>query len=416
MLTMAQRIPKKVQATSLVPVLPLVPEALPSLEEEKGKYISLELKNRADDRAKSAATYKKYIRKFEEGTPQEWIDLLKDLQEVWRQNSITTGQDRVANIRALVRGESLVSFETALEDARKDEEGNEKEVDVEIVQVALNAVTASVFPHRALEIQKLWMQRGLRKPFNLSTRKTIAALTRINNNLPFFPGASENDKFSDVQLIGILEWALPQAWRTKFDLDGYVPTLFSKSKLIEACEAIERNQSLPKDKIPAKKNPSENGTKNKDNKNTKEKKFNCSVHGKNATHNTEQCFTLQNKKKKEENVAKEKSKTFSSKTFCKEINLLSQKKGSSKQKVLDLYAAAIKREQKKLSQQKKRKEKEVESSDSDSDMSVHMTEKVPTKKKVKFSQQEQTDEEKAFLKKIREMDEEESQEVDQESN
>ena len=69
MLTMAQRIPKKVQATSLVPVLPLVPEALPSLEEEKGKYISLELKNRADDRAKSAATYKKYIRKFEKGTP-----------------------------------------------------------------------------------------------------------------------------------------------------------------------------------------------------------------------------------------------------------------------------------------------------------------------------------------------------------
>lgn len=245
----------------------------------------------------------------------------------------------------------------------------------------------------------------------------MAALTRINNNLPFFSGASENDKFSDVQLIGILEWALPQAWRTKFDLDGYVPTLFSKSRLIEACEAIERNQNIPKDKAPAKKNPSENGNK-KDNKNsnTKEKKFTCSVHGKNATHNTEQCFTLQNKKKKEETVAKEKSKTFSSKTFHKELNLLSQKKGSSKEKVLDLYLAAIKREQKKLSQHKKRKEKEVESSDSDSDISVHMAEKVPAKKKVKFLQQEQTDEEKAFLKKIREMDEEETQEAEEENN
>ena len=37
---------------------------------------------------------------------------------------------------------------------------------------------------------------------------------------------------------------MPHAWRTKFDLDGYVPADHSKTRLIEACEAIERNELL----------------------------------------------------------------------------------------------------------------------------------------------------------------------------
>ena len=33
-------------------------------------------------------------------------------------------------------------------------------------------------------------------------------------------------------------------WRAKFDLDGYIPTLHSKTRLIEDCEAIEMNGLL----------------------------------------------------------------------------------------------------------------------------------------------------------------------------
>jgi hypothetical protein len=39
-----------------------------------------------------------------------------------------------------------------------------------------------------------------------------------------------------------LEWSLPATWRAKFDLDSYIPTLHSRSKLIEACNAIERSE------------------------------------------------------------------------------------------------------------------------------------------------------------------------------
>jgi hypothetical protein len=27
--------------------------------------------------------YKKYVQKFGEGSPQEWIDMLNDLEEIW---------------------------------------------------------------------------------------------------------------------------------------------------------------------------------------------------------------------------------------------------------------------------------------------------------------------------------------------
>jgi hypothetical protein len=88
------------------------------------------------------------------------------------------------------------------------------------------------------------------------------AITRINNALPLFPGGTNTPKFSDAEVVGLLEWCLPPSWRTKFDLDSYVPTLDSKAKLIESCEAIERNQedasnakATHKDKNRKPKNP-----------------------------------------------------------------------------------------------------------------------------------------------------------------
>jgi hypothetical protein len=54
--------------------------------------------------------------------------------------------------------------------------------------------------------------------------------------------ATEASKFSEIELIGLLEWSLPATWRAKFDLDSYNPTLHTRAKLIEACEAIEQSE------------------------------------------------------------------------------------------------------------------------------------------------------------------------------
>ena len=59
---------RTLKPSPLQPILALVPEVLPTKEEEKNKFLSFELKTRAGQPAGST-TYKKYIRVFEEGTP-----------------------------------------------------------------------------------------------------------------------------------------------------------------------------------------------------------------------------------------------------------------------------------------------------------------------------------------------------------
>ena len=84
-----------------MPVLPLVPIKLPTVEEEKGRYLGFDLKTRVGQQA-TDTKYKKYVRKFEEGTPQQWIDLLRDLDKIWTQNSMQGGTDRSSTVKALV--------------------------------------------------------------------------------------------------------------------------------------------------------------------------------------------------------------------------------------------------------------------------------------------------------------------------
>ena len=418
MLSIKSRIPKAKRAGSLQPVIPLVPIKLPTASEDKGKFVAFELKTRVGA-ANDSTKYKKYVRIFEEGTPQEWIDLLRDLNEIWTQNSMNGGQDRASTVRALIKGESEVAFDAAFQEARTNAAGEVAAATAEHVQTALQAVTATVFPHRALEIQKLWMTRRMYKPQELTTRQTAAAINRVNNCLPLFPTGTDASKFTPVEIIGLLEWSLPPAWRAKFDLDGYVPTLHSKARLIEACEAIERNEETTNNNNTNKKSD-ENGKKSKNGKSSNrakksednnsagaKHKYYCSEHGHNSTHDTSSCFTLKNRADKAKGGSKhDGKKEFSNRSFRKELNLLA--KQSSKKKVLDLYASAIKREQAKLAKKsaKKRERAADEDSGSDSDAEAFaMSEtKSPLKSALKKAKKRNsavmTDEEKEYQRKI----------------
>ena len=146
MLSIASRIPKK-RGGSLQPVPPLVPEKLPTKEDDKSVFLTLEWKTK-EGQPDGATKYKKSVRKFEEGSPQQWIDLIKDLREIWKQNSVKEGSDRAATVRLLVKGESATAFDTALEEASSTNEGaKEGVISEDNVEMALNAVATTVFPH-----------------------------------------------------------------------------------------------------------------------------------------------------------------------------------------------------------------------------------------------------------------------------
>ena len=230
---------KKNSSSLFLPVLPLVRIKIQSEDLDKAKYIGFTLKATAGTAATSSHSYKKIMKTFDEGSPQEWMDLLMGLEEIWRQNSIDAALDKKSTVCSLLKGESKTAFETALEDATEENE----ELDNSHIEIALRAVTDIVFPFRALETQKNWMNRYMRKPYDMTAAKLSSALSRLNNYLPLFPNGKPTSKFSDTELIELMEFSLPASWRKEFDRQGFVPSEWDKKELVDRCERLERNET-----------------------------------------------------------------------------------------------------------------------------------------------------------------------------
>src|SRR5210317_40492 len=92
------------------PIIPLIVETEDTKDTDKSKYITMDLKIRAA--GSNNSTYKKHLKKFEEGTPQEFINLLKSLDEVWAQNAVTGPHDRSSTIRSTLMGETLTNYDS----------------------------------------------------------------------------------------------------------------------------------------------------------------------------------------------------------------------------------------------------------------------------------------------------------------
>ena len=233
---------------------------------EEDRYITVELKCKAGTTSTSAPSYKKKIKVFESGTPREYVDVREAIEEIWKQNGVTRATDQVNTVRMLVRGDSFTLFESYITEETAPSEANPDGLDLttDMVKKGLEAVATDVFPHRALFFQKRWMEREMKKPRALTTRQTFAALVKINNALPLFPGGTDTSKYSDDELLKIMEFMLPKEFIAKFDEKGYIPADHDKNRLIKEAEIVERHQQAQ----PPKEAKKEKGkdTKKKHNK------------------------------------------------------------------------------------------------------------------------------------------------------
>jgi hypothetical protein len=165
---------------------------------------------------------------------------------------------------------------------------------------ALLAVPSQIFPYCALETQKQWMSKYVKKPYKMGAKQFVILMSQINNNIPFFPNATVLSKYSKEELLGILEFAVPPHWRKAFDLRDYLPTSDNKARFISECERVERNEA------PTAKERDDDRKSNKKTKFAKSEKS-ATKSGQNAgtesgpkyctrcktnTHNTERCWKL----------------------------------------------------------------------------------------------------------------------------
>jgi len=71
------------------------------------------------------------------------------------------------------------------------EVGNEKVANYKIV---MDAVTAHVFPIKALQTQKCYMRRFIRKPQDMKAHEFVSRVCKINELLTEFPQADNESK------------------------------------------------------------------------------------------------------------------------------------------------------------------------------------------------------------------------------
>jgi hypothetical protein len=192
----------------------------------------------------------------------------------------------------------------------------------------------------------------------------VAAVGRLNNSLPVFPNSKESDKITPGEILEILEWSIPKNWRTKFNLDGYVPTDFTKERFMTECEAIERNKPKIHRKTTNSTLSGKTVTHKKSHglkfrsatqKSDTTAKFYCTEDGQNPSHPTDKCYTLKNHEEKARGAS---SSGLTKKSFRKEINILG--KGRPRKKVLEMVAVVLQQEHKKLAAKTPRKAKKTE--------------------------------------------------------
>ena len=423
----------RVNPGGIQPCLTLVPPPKSAVEETD--LVEFSLKVRAGSAA-SAPTYKRKVARFAGGTPAEWIEVLEALEEIFAQNSLTSAEDQENIVKTILRGDSLTAFECSIQESRENLEnpGRLLPLSVDMISKALKAVSQDVFPHRALAMQKLWMKRHMKKPADMGIRKLAAAVTQMNSKLIRFAGATEADLFSPAELLELLEFSLPPAWRAKFDLAGYIPTKHDKDRLIAEGEQIERHELLT-----AKSAPTSSKSKahaNVSSKNNSNRNVQASHKGKPKAPPANNSVTNTNQ---DSSKVGNGGQSFSGRKFRKELYAVSR--GKDRIQVIDQYSAVLKRErkraQKRAASNKKRKAKTQEakapgspSSDSDDDMSVHVMspaeakkaqldhvrkrlmatlERNKKKRQVTFSPEDQLEEEAAFKKQCQGDDSEESE-------
>jgi hypothetical protein len=231
--------------------------------------------------------------------------LLTGLHKTWQQNSVNGAHDCAATVAAVLKGNSFIAFEAAIEDAWTDPNAAALiPLMAHHVKESLCAVTTIVFPFRALETQKQWMNKYMKKPYDLSAKMMSTALSCINNYLPSFPDGDANSKFTDAELVRLLDFSLPTSWRKAMDLKGYVASQHDKKLLVDQCKMIKRNETLLKHDQDDDNDNNRNCKKIKFAKfETKNKKsgsktvqndgqYYCNKFGTNSRHNSEHCYFL----------------------------------------------------------------------------------------------------------------------------
>ncbi len=219
------------------------------------------------------------------------------------QNS-TNGPTHFAFARRMLKGQALTVFENQI--------GTGAETLISFKE-ALGAVTADIFPKKALVTQQRHMRRFLRKPQWMCVREYVARVVEINNYLLEFPPVNATTPaaiLGEAELLDLLEFGVPIMWQKTMVMHGFDPSNGTIKEFTEFCERLERTVEEVAEKIPKKKEFSGKYRDRLDvkagihkGKGTHKSKYFCLIHGPNQSHDSNDCKHLKREAEKQKKNA-----------------------------------------------------------------------------------------------------------------
>ena len=295
----------------LPPPIPLERPEAKTLQ--KDEYLVMKL--RSIPSKSTSPVYELNVPYFKDGTPEEWLKFLENFKKVLVGQDLNTGATQFAMARRLLMGDTLSQFEKKIKElkAKAVHEAMEgtavTDLDVETVEnlkLCFQAVTVTVLPQKALQTQKRYMRRVLRKPQGMKIRDYFARYLQLNEYLLEFPPFLPGQQLPKDEILEHAEFAIPNSWQKQMVLHGFNTIARTMDDFIEFCERLELSESIyEKTHIKSQKTTTQTGSNgttpkggpgksNGKNSGTNRKKadYYCLYHGQNSTHNTDQCKVL----------------------------------------------------------------------------------------------------------------------------
>ena len=198
--------------------------------------------------------------------------------------------------KRLLEDGALQAFENAARTAGAKTTQNYKAV--------IKSVTTHIMPKKALQKQKCYMQRFLKKPLDIKVKDFVERAVTMNKLLTCFPDASPTvpaAKILDDKILDLLESAIPISWHHHMVLQGFDSMDGIIAELDNFCKRIELTKELPVVKKTSHEKTGKDhnkggkkGAKKRKPKGESLSPYNCMLHGPNKTHNIEDCYDLKN--------------------------------------------------------------------------------------------------------------------------
>ena len=292
---------KSSSKSKLKPVIPL--ERPVPKEFNSKNYLTNKCQSVPGDNTSSS--YSVTVQYFEEGTPEEWLELLAAHKRVCIGQNITNGPGMYDVLRRHLKGTAVTKYGNVARDTGPQTIQNFK--------IVVKELTKYFFPQHAVRIQKRYIRRFIRKPKDMKFRAFVNRVLELNGHLDKFPEETTNVTptiLDNDEIKDILHHACPKSWQDQMTTLGFNFPEKTIEDMIEFCERFEQIEDdvIPKKKKSSRKESSSslskkttrkrktvsfNSSSSSSDDSSEDEKFKwCKYHGK-CAHTTDECEDIE---------------------------------------------------------------------------------------------------------------------------